>query len=127
MKFLKTLRIFLLYYGLKYNKNFLSVIKIFTEKYIFFIRYRNPYSKALCKRKLISIKKWLQSTDYKNIAKVLFPFVQHCVNECFFFRSKIELQNIEERSFHIAGSSQGTGSGGSPLDVQSSIDSNCSC
>ena len=42
----------------------------------FFIRYRSslPYSKALYKRKLISIKKWLQSTDYKNIAKVLFPF-----------------------------------------------------
>ena len=35
MKFFKTLRNFLLYYGLKYNKNFLSVIKIFTEKYIF--------------------------------------------------------------------------------------------
>ena len=45
--------------------------------YFFFIRYRSslPYSKALYKRKLISIKKWLQSTDYKNIAKVPFPFI----------------------------------------------------
>ena len=77
VKFLKTLRNFLLNYGLKYNKIFLSVIKIFTENIFFFIRYRNslPYSKVLCKRKLISIKKWLQSTDYKIIAKVLFPFL----------------------------------------------------
>ena len=44
--------------------------------FFFFIHYRSslPYSKALCKRKLISIKKWLQSTDYKNVAKVRFPF-----------------------------------------------------
>jgi hypothetical protein len=34
-----------------------------------------PYSKALFNRKLISIKKCLQSTDYKNIAKVLIPFI----------------------------------------------------
>ena len=46
-------------------------------KFFFFIHYRSslPYSKALCKRKLNSIKKWLQSTDYENIAKVRFPFL----------------------------------------------------
>ena len=43
----------------------------------FFIRYRSSllYSQTLCKRKIISIKKWLQSTDYKKIAKVRFPFI----------------------------------------------------
>ena len=61
----------------------LSVLKNFTEKCIFFIRYRSslPYSKALCKRKFISIKKWLQSTDYKNIAKVPFPFISKSVHK----------------------------------------------
>ena len=53
------------------------LLKFSLKNIFFFIRYRSssPYSKALCKRKLISLKKWLQSTDYKNIAKVPFPFV----------------------------------------------------
>ena len=52
-------------------------LKISLKKIFFFVRYMSslPYSKALCKRKLISIKKWIKSTDYKNIAKVRFPFI----------------------------------------------------
>ena len=45
--------------------------KIFTENYFFFFsqnRCRLSYCKALNKNKLISINKWLQSTDYKKIS-----------------------------------------------------------
>ena len=41
-------------------------LKIFNEKYYFFSRYRSS---------LISIKKWLQSNDYKKMAEVPFPFL----------------------------------------------------
>ena len=44
----------------------------------FFIIFQNysrlPCSKALCKRKLISIKKWLQSNDYKKMVELWSPF-----------------------------------------------------
>ena len=36
---------------------------------------RLPYRKTLYKRKLISIKKWLQSTDYKKMAEIWSPLL----------------------------------------------------
>ena len=59
-----------------FSVNFPSVFKIFTE-FFFIICYMSslPYSKTLCIRKLISIEKWLHSTDYKKIADVPFPFI----------------------------------------------------
>ena len=59
-----------------HDKHFLSKV------YIFIIenRGRLPYCKSLYKRKLISIKKWLQSTDYKKMAEVRFPFFLPQIN-----------------------------------------------
>ena len=44
---------------------------------IFIMRYRDriPYCKVLYERKLISIKKWRQSTAYKKVKKVCSPFL----------------------------------------------------
>ena len=53
-----------------------SVFKILTEKYFFYIHYRGrlSYTKALYKRKLISIKKWLPSTNYKKVSVLWSPY-----------------------------------------------------
>ena len=47
-------------------KKILGVFESFAEIYFFVIQNR----KKLCKRKLISFKKWLRSTDSKKMAKV---------------------------------------------------------
>ena len=61
------------YYGLKVFKRFLKITQFF------FIIIRNssrlPYCRALYKRKLITIKKWLQSTDFKKMAEDWSPFI----------------------------------------------------
>ena len=51
----------------------------FGEKFKTLIRYRCrlPYFKAFYKRILISIKKWLQSTDIKNESVLWFPFLKN--------------------------------------------------
>ena len=48
---------------------------IFTDFFFFFdigVDFRLPYYKVLYERKLISNKKWRQSTAYKKVAKVCF-------------------------------------------------------
>ena len=57
-----------------------------------------------------------------NFKKKLF----HILKYDAFFRSKIELQNIEERSFHIGGSAQDGGGGGGGGDILPQ-DPNCAC
>ena len=54
-------------------------VKISKTIYFFLyeiIKDRLPYWKALYKRKLISIKKWLQSTDYKRMVELWSPLKQ---------------------------------------------------
>ena len=54
------------------------------------------------------------------------PSLYHILKYDVFFRSKIELQNIEERSFHIGGGSAQDGGGGGG-DILPQQDPNCAC
>ena len=45
---------------------------------------RLPYFQALHKIKLISIKNWIQSTDYKKMSVLWFPFMARIYKDIIF-------------------------------------------
>ena len=57
--------------------NFYWFFKNFHRFFFNYLLYRGrlPYCKILYKRKLISIKKWFQSTDYKKVSVLWSPFM----------------------------------------------------